>query len=183
MEDDFDHIDELDGGDVIAIGDPTAVILPAERNANEILAQIIMDGRRKIGTRNSYNKKISAFLKWLQECHPVHFDEASGSAILPVPPKIIAEFMAKISTVVDRKTKEPRSAAVSQVGSYRSALVQCCDRRASYFTSKKLFFRINLAAIQVERWFRAVLSRYFQVSKVFCINLMGSMALWKDWNK
>ena len=53
MEDDFDYIDEFDGGDVIAIGDPTAIILPAERNTNEILAQIFMDGRRKIGTRNS----------------------------------------------------------------------------------------------------------------------------------
>lgn len=133
MENDFDHIDEFDGGEVIAIGDPTAIILPAERNANEILAQIIMDGRRKIGTRKSYSKKISVFLKWLLECHPIHYDEASGTAILPVPAKIIAEFMAKISTIIDRKTKEPRTAAVSLVGSYRSALVWMYEKENMKF--------------------------------------------------
>lgn len=56
MERGFDDDDEFDGGEVIAIGDPEVSILPAEKNANQVLAEIILDGRIKLGTRNSYNK-------------------------------------------------------------------------------------------------------------------------------
>lgn len=133
MENESDDDDEYEDGEVIAIGDPDAPILPAEKNANEILAQIIMDGRRKLGNRNSYGTKIGVFLKWLLERHPTHYDQTHGSAILPIPAKIIAEFMAQISTIIDRKTKELRPAAVSQVGSYRSALVWMYEKENMKF--------------------------------------------------
>ena len=79
MEEDFYDDEEFEGGEVVAIGDPEAPILPAEKNANEILAQVIMDGRRKLGTRNSYNRKIAVFLEWLLERHPTHYDETHSS--------------------------------------------------------------------------------------------------------
>ena len=59
MERGFDDDDEFDGGEVIAIGDPEVPILPAEKNANQILAEITLDGRMKLGTRNSYTTKFS----------------------------------------------------------------------------------------------------------------------------
>ena len=130
MENEFDDDDdEFDGGELIDIGDPEAV----GKNANEILAQIIIDGRRKLGTRNSYCRKVRVFLKWLLERHPAHYDQTQGSAILPIPAKVIAEFMAKISTIIYKKTKEPRPAAVSQVGSYRSALVWMYEKKNMKF--------------------------------------------------
>ena len=59
MERGFDDDDEFDGGEVIAIGDPEVPILPAEKNANQILAEIILDGGIKLGTRKSYTTKFS----------------------------------------------------------------------------------------------------------------------------
>ena len=108
--------------DAILIGDPTVPIGNGQENSNRMLARIIMDGRRKLSTRKNYDKKISIFQSWIAENYDSHIDKSNGSIVLPLPPTIISEFMAKISVVTDKRTKLTRSAAVSQVGSHRSAL-------------------------------------------------------------
>ena len=90
--------------------------------SDQITAREVVAGKIKHKTRKSYNKKIGVFNIWLSEIHPDFYDIGAKSPMLPVPADIVAEFLAKISTVTDIKTKERRSASVSHVQSYRSAL-------------------------------------------------------------
>ena len=122
--------------DAILIGDPTVSIGNGQENSNRMLARIIMDGRRKLSTRKNYVKKISIFQSWIAENYDSHTDKSNGSIVLPLPPTIISEFMAKISVVTDKRTNLTRSAAVSQVGSYRSALAWLYEKEHLKFNTK-----------------------------------------------
>ncbi len=94
-----------------------------ERGSDVVLAESIMAGKRKLSTRNAYDRKILTFTKWIRDSHPLHYDPEKDVAILPVPHNIISEFMAKISQIRDPRTNVLRPATVSLVGSYRSAIV------------------------------------------------------------
>ena len=94
-----------------------------ERSPDVVLAESIMAGKRKLSTRNAYDRKIRNFCDWVRDHHPIHYDAAKDSAKLPLPHDVISEFMAKISQIRDPRTNTTRPATVSLVGSYRSAIV------------------------------------------------------------
>ena len=89
-----------------------------EVNENEEMARNIMEGKRKENTRKMYRNRIRALKTWIRESYPVVFDYENDCIKLPIPPNIIMEFMAKVTTIEDKRTKKKRLASVSVIGSY-----------------------------------------------------------------
>jgi hypothetical protein len=98
-------------------------------NDNVILARGIMEGKRKEKTRKIYRKRIQALLSWMKENHRNSCDFDSDTLVLALQPAFVMEFMAKVSTVKDQKTKETRRASISVISSYRSAICMLYEER------------------------------------------------------
>ena len=100
-----------------------------EENSNEILAREIMEGKRRSTTRVMYRNRIRLLSTWIEENHPQYFDPENNSLKIPIEPKVIMEFMAKVSVVEDKRTKVKRQASVSVIGSYRSAIAMLYEEQ------------------------------------------------------
>ena len=59
----------------------------------------------------------------MKSSHPNYYDSEKEICKLPLPADILAEFMATISIVKDKKTKVMKQASCAYVGGYRSAIV------------------------------------------------------------
>lgn len=91
-------------------------------NSNVTLAKDIMEGKRMMKTRQLYHRKIVLLTDWIREKHPSSYDSESKNLILPLKPAMIMEFMAGVSTVEDKRTKEKRFASVSVISGFRSSI-------------------------------------------------------------
>ena len=109
-----------------------------EVNENEEMARNIMEGKRKENTRKMSRNRIRALKTWIRESHPVVFDYENDCIKLPIPPNITMEFMAKVSTIEDKRTKEKRQASVSVIGSYRSSIAMLYEERNIRFDDKTM---------------------------------------------
>ena len=96
---------------------------PVARSTNLELAKQIQAGKIKQNTRSAYERKVSILYAFLRESHPHHYDAEKGVGKLPLPVDVIAEFMAKISTVKSKNSPVMKQASCVHVGGYRSAIV------------------------------------------------------------
>ena len=94
-----------------------------QRSANFLLAKEIQAGKIKPCTRSAYQRKVEILNQFLKGSHPDYYDSEKEIYKLPLPADILAEFMATISTVKDKKTKVMKQASCAHVGGYRSAIV------------------------------------------------------------
>ena len=94
-----------------------------QRSANFLLAKEIQAGKIKACTRSAYQRKVEILNQFLKSSHPNYYDSEKEICKLPLPADILAEFMATISIVKDKKTKVMKQASCAHVGGYRSAIV------------------------------------------------------------
>ena len=118
-----------------------------EENENEEMARNIMEGKRRASTRQMYRNRIRALTTWIRESHPDVFDFENDCIKLPIPPNVIMEFMAKVSTIEDKRTKEKRQASVSVIGSYRSSIAMLYEEQNIRFDDETMIAFNKLIAV------------------------------------
>ena len=120
------------------VEDEDEVEVGRDENANEVLAREIMEGKRRPTTRVMYRNRIRLLSTWIEEKHPQYYDSENKCLKIPIEPKIIMEFMAKVSVVEDRRTKVKRQASVSVIGSYRSAIAMLYEEQNLKYNDETL---------------------------------------------
>ena len=105
---------------------------------NEVLAREIMEGKRRTTTRILYRNRILQLTSWIKDQHPEFYDDEVESLQLPIVPRVIMEFMEKVSIVVNKRTKAKRQASVSVIGSYRSAIAMLYEESNIKFNDETL---------------------------------------------
>ena len=109
-------------------------------NENVILARDIMDGKRKAKTRQIYHTRIEVLTKWIKDNHPMSYDLTEGHLRLPLDPALMMEFMAKVSTIEDKQTKEKKQVSISVISSYAMEVrYACCLMRVSSSSTTRLY--------------------------------------------